>query len=110
MTYIMGEMFITPIQPWDRIGGTSTATEAPSAVKGQEGISTFRGIFEEAINNVRDTEDTLAKNQYLLATGQLENPHTVTIAASQAQLAVDMLVTLRTKALEAYNEIMRISS
>lgn len=106
----MGEMFITPIQPWDRIGGTGSATDAASPAKGQDGISAFKGIFEEAINNVKDTEDNLAKNQYLLATGQIEDPHTVNIAASQAQLAVDLLVSLRTKALEAYNEIMRISS
>ena len=60
------------------------------------------------IGNVRSTEDTLVKQQYLLATGQIEDPHTVGIASSEA-LAVDMLVSLRTKALEAYNEIMRIS-
>ena len=83
----MEDMFITPIQPWDRIGGSgSTIDTSSSVVKGQEGISAFKGIFEDAINNVRETEDDLAKNQYLLATGQLENPHTVGIAASKAQL------------------------
>lgn len=107
----MEEMFITPIQPWERIGESGFATDtSSSSVKGQEGISAFKGIFEEAINNVRETEDNLAKNQYLLATGQLEDPHSVGIAASEAQLSVDLLVALRTKALEAYNEIMRLSS
>lgn len=106
----MGEMFITPIQPWDRIGETGSAAENSSSARGQDGISAFKGIFEEMINNVRETDDNLAKNQYLLATGQLEDPHTVTIAASEAQLAVDLLVALRTKALEAYTEITRISS
>lgn len=111
LTGLMEEMFITPIQPWDRIGESGFATDtSSSSVKGQEGISAFKGIFEEAINNVRETEDNLAKNQYLLATGQLEDPHTVGIAASEAQLSVDLLVALRTKALEAYNEIMRLSS
>lgn len=106
----MEEMFITPIQPWDRINGSGSAAESSSSlVKGQEGVSAFKGIFEELIQNVRDTEDNLAKNQYLLATGQLENPHSVTIAGAKAQLSVDLLVALRTKALEAYNEIMRIS-
>lgn len=108
-------MFITPIQPWSRIEplegfGTAEKTASSSSVRGTDGISAFRGIFVEAINNVKETEDNLAKNQYLLATGQIENPHTVGIAASEAQLSVDLLVALRTKALEAYNEIMRISS
>lgn len=106
----MEDMFITPIQPWSRIGEAESVSDTSSSLKGQEGISAFKGIFEEAIDNVRTTDQNLAKNQYLLATGQIEDPHTVNIAASQAQLSVDLLVALRTKALEAYNEIMRLSS
>lgn len=105
----MEDMFITPIQPWGKIGEAASTSDLSATLKGQEGISVFKGIFEEAIENVRTTDQNLAKNQYLLATGQLEDPHTVGIAASQAQLSVDLLVSLRTKALEAYNEIMRIS-
>ena len=115
----MEDMFITPIQPWDRIGavgsvgsvkGSASAASASKSLKGQEGVSAFKSIFEEAINNVRETDQNLAKNQYLLATGQIEDPHTVGIAASQAQLSIDLLAALRTQALEAYNEIMRLSS
>ena len=51
----------------------------------------------------------MTNQQYLLATGQIEDAHTVMIAASQAQVAVDMLVQLRNKALDSYNELMRIS-
>lgn len=104
----MAEMFITPIQLMDPVGQTVRKSEAETAA--QDVISSFKGIFENAINDVRTTDDTLAKAQYLLATGQTEDPHSVTIAASEAQLAVYMLVALRSKALEAYNEIMRISS
>ena len=69
----------------------------------------FKGIFEEAVRNVKSTEQELTNQQYLLATGQVEDAHTVMIAASQAQVAVDMLVQLRNKALDSYNELMRIS-
>lgn len=101
----MGELFITPLQPWS-LGDISGSEKV---VKGEEGIAAFKSVFEEAINDVRETEDTLAKNQYLLATGQIEDPHTVSIASSEAQLATDVLVSLRNKALESYNEIMRIN-
>ena len=106
MDTVMGEMFITPMQPitLSDLSGSDTVK-----VKGEAGIAVFKSVFEEAINEVRTTEDTLAKNQYLLATGQIEDPHTVAIASSEAQLASDVLVSLRNKALEAYNEIMRIS-
>ena len=109
----MEDMFITPIQPWSRVGDAAASgqTSASSqSLKGQDWVSAFKSIFEEAINNVRETDQNLAKNQYLLATGQIEDPHTVGIAASQAQLSIDLLAALRTKALEAYNEIMRLSS
>ena len=68
----MEDMFITPIQPWDRIGavgsvgsvtGTGSAASASKSVKGQEGVSAFKSIFEEAINNVRESDQILAKNQ-----------------------------------------------
>lgn len=109
----MEDMFITPIQPWSKVGDASASDQASASsrtIKGQEGISAFKSIFEEAINNVRETDQNLAKNQYLLATGQIDDPHTVGIAESQAQLSIDLLAALRTKALEAYNEIMRLSS
>lgn len=77
--------------------------------KRAESISMFKGIFDEAIQNVKNTESELVDQQYLLATGQIEDAHTVMIAASEAQVAVDMLVQLRNKALDSYNELMRIS-
>lgn len=113
----MEEMFITPIQPMSMTQirpiqpvALSAGTGRTQEVKGQQGISAFREIFESAIDDVRTTEDTLTKEQYLLATGQIEDPHTVGIAESNAQLAVDLLVGLRSAALQSYNEIMRISS
>lgn len=100
----MEEMFITPIRPiklFDEEKRTQTA--------GQAGISAFQSIFKDAAQNVRETEGELANQEYLLSTGQLEDPHSVTIAMSEAQLAVDMMVSLRNKALDAYNELTRIS-
>lgn len=75
----------------------------------QEGGSLFSDIFNNAVHDVKETEANLEQQQYLLATGQIDDAHTVPIAASEAQMAVDMLVQLRNKALESYNELMRIN-
>lgn len=101
----MSEMFITPIQPMSLAEGIGITQK----VSGQEGTSIFKSIFDEAIGNVKLTEEDLVNKQYLLATGQIEDAHSVPIAAAEAQIAVDMLVALRNKALESYNELMRIS-
>lgn len=71
--------------------------------------SVFRDIFLSAINDVKTTETDLAKTEYLFNTGQLDDPHTLTIASTKAQASVDLLVTLRNRSLEVYNEIMRMN-
>ncbi len=105
----MGEMFITPIQPWELATDGVIRTEKELST-GQNGISVFKDVFANAINDVKTSEDTLAKEQYLLATGQTDNPHAEPIAAAKAQLAVDLLVALRSTAMQSYSEIMRISA
>lgn len=69
----------------------------------------FTDIFRSAIQEVSDAQNEVAKADYLLATGQLDNPAYATIAIAKAELSVSMLAQLRTKALDAYNELMRIS-
>ena len=69
----------------------------------------FSSIFQSAVETVKQTDAEKNKAEYLLATGQLDNPAELTIASTKAQASVELLVQLRTKALEAYNELMRIN-
>lgn len=100
----METAFITPIQVADSL-------ESLRASQNVQGTDTglFKSILEGMVNNVEQTEANHEQQEYLLATGQIDDAHTVTIAAAEAQLAVDMLVQLRNKAIDAYNEIIRIS-
>jgi flagellar hook-basal body complex protein FliE len=72
-------------------------------------LGMFGSIFQDAIQNVKDTDADLVQAEYLLTTGQLDNPATVTIAATKNQLAVELLVQLRNKALDAYSQLTQIS-
>lgn len=71
--------------------------------------SAFGSIFTSLIQDVKDTDAEFTQAQYLLATGQLENPAQVNIAAYKNQIAVDLLVELRNRALEAYNELKNMN-
>ncbi len=102
----MEQMFIRPMIPVESIGNIGSEKKVTT---GQDGVSVFRDIFNEAIQNVRTTDDDLTKQEYLLSTGQIDDAHTVPAAAAKAQLSVELLSSLRNKALEAYNEIIRIS-
>lgn len=66
-------------------------------------------IFGAAVDAVKETDAAKTQMEYLMATGQLDNPALLTIASTKAQLSVQLLVQLRNRALDAYNELMRIS-
>ena len=66
-------------------------------------------IFKDAIRNVRDTDAEFVNAQYLLATGQLDNPAEISLAAYKNEIAVDLLIQLRNKALDMYNQLTSMS-
>ena len=82
-----------------------TTTAQPQEEKG----AAFTDIFQSAIDAVRETDAEKTQMEYLMATGQLDNPALLTIASTKAQLSVDLLVQLRNKSMDAYNELMRTS-
>ena len=52
-------------------------------------------MFLSAINNVKQTDADVVQAEYLMATGQLDNPAALTIAQTKSTIAVEMLVQLR---------------
>lgn len=102
----MTTMPMSAIQPlWE--GSLLSEETQGSSVKGSE--LPFSSFFQLAIDNVRETDEEKNKAEYLLATGQLDDPSTLNIAMTQYELSVQMLIQLRNKALDAYSELTRIS-
>lgn len=84
-----------------------TQTSAPgaaSATKGAEGPSFAKAL--DAASNLGVQADSLASQ---VSTGQLPNIQSFTTAAAKAELAVDLAVAIRNRAIDAYQEIMRMS-
>lgn len=96
---------IDPIQPLKP--STEGAFPAAGTEVGQP--SMFTQIFNSMVDNVKQTEAARNEAYYALVTGQLDNPAQATIAATQATIATELLVQMRNRALDAYNELMRIS-
>ena len=69
----------------------------------------FGDVFNAAVEAVKESDAQKSQAQYLLATGQLDNPAELTIAASKYEMSVNLMVQLRNKGVEAFNELMRIS-
>lgn len=100
-------MFITPMQMIGSIDELKMKNEGNLSVL--NGSQNFQNIFSNLIDNVVQAEEKKVETQYLLNTGQLDDAHTLTIDGTKAQLSVDLLVQLRNKAMDSYNELMRIN-
>ena len=89
----VGAAGATPFVPPTIRGG-------PSAAGGSAFSDTLKGV-----TNLTGTADSLAQG---VATGTLTDVHQFTAAAAKAQLGVELTVAVRNRAVEAYQEIMRM--
>ncbi|MGP1441529.1 MAG: flagellar hook-basal body complex protein FliE [Anaerovoracaceae bacterium] len=69
----------------------------------------FSGILSQAINNVVETDRAVVNDTENLATGNMDDLHTLGIDNMKSYLAVQMLVQIRNKALDSYNTLMQIT-
>lgn len=70
--------------------------------------TSFGEYLKSAINQVNDLQVEADDYKKLLATGQIDNIHQVTIAAEKAEIAMQFTMSVRNKVLDAYKEIMRM--
>ena len=75
----------------------------------ENGGGVFKDVLRSVVDNLRDSEDEVAKAEYLLSTGQLDNPAQLSMALYKAEVSMSLFVQLREKALSAYSELSRIS-
>ncbi len=92
------------------ITGSSLPLELPktSGAEVAEASKGFGDLLNSTISKVNATDLKGDEAIQKLHTGQAKNLHEVMIAAEEADIAIRMLVQMRNKALEAYNEIMRL--
>jgi flagellar hook-basal body complex protein FliE len=70
--------------------------------------SSFIEHLKESIGDVNRMQVDADKLSVDVATGKSGNLHEAMLAMSQAQLGFNFVVQVRNKALEAYNEVMRM--
>lgn len=95
-----------PIQP---LWGADMPLTLRTVPQPEQTVVPFTDVFQSAVQAVKETDAEKNQVEYLTATGQIDNPALLTIALSKASLSVDLLLQLRTKAMDAYNELIRIS-
>jgi flagellar hook-basal body complex protein FliE len=88
------------------LGGLAgTTAVAPATSSSGDGFAAALTGAVDQLQGLQSTSDTLATQA---ATGDLKDVHDYMIAAQEASLATEMVVTIKNKAVEAFTEIMRM--
>lgn len=80
---------------------------APTGASGAAGAG-FGDLVLDGLDRLDGVQKSADRLAVQAATGELQNVHDYTIAATQAQVSTQVTVALRNKAVEAFTEIMRM--
>lgn len=84
-----------------------TAT-LPTSGDGKTGPLTFADTLKAAIGEVNQAQKVADVKMQELATGKNQNIPEVMIAAEKADISLKLMVQVRNKIIDAYNEIMKM--
>jgi flagellar hook-basal body complex protein FliE len=88
--------------------GALTQTDGTTNQAG--GAGGFGNMLMHGINNLQQVQSNADDLAVSAATGDLTDVHDYMIASTEAQLATQLTVAVRNKAVEAFNEIMRMQA
>lgn len=91
--------------------GTQKVVHEPKIdheIKSNHSEISFKDKLIEAINKVNQTEKIADAKTIALAKGEDVDLHDVMISAQKASIAIETTVQVQRRAVDAYNEIMRM--
>lgn len=88
----------------------SISIQKPSVISdvGPSGSASFADTLNEAMNNVNQLQKAADRGAQDLATGKTDNVADVMIATEKADIALRVMVQVRNKIIDAYQEIMKM--
>jgi flagellar hook-basal body complex protein FliE len=87
----------------------TSALSAVSAAPATGGAS-FGDSLTGAVDNLQQLQSTSNELAIQAVTGNLDDIHNATIASSRAQVTLELVAGVRNKAVDAFNEIMRMQA
>ncbi|KQV08548.1 flagellar hook-basal body complex protein FliE [Leifsonia sp. Root112D2] len=100
--------------PIDAIGSIQALAGAgavtPSMSAAASDGSGFATALTGAVDNLQSLQSTSDSLAITAATGGLDDIHSATIAATRAQVSIELAAAMRNKAVDAFNEIMRMQA
>jgi flagellar hook-basal body complex protein FliE len=88
--------------------GNMFSTSEPTGPQGPN--SDFAGMLAKGIENVQANQAKAADLAVQVADGRLSDPAQYTMASTEAALGLQLTMAIRNKAVEAFQEIMRMQA
>ncbi len=79
-----------------------------TGVQKRTGTTGFADMLGDAVSQTNEAQLDADKAAVALQTGKAENLHEVMLSMEEADISMRLLVQMRNKALDAYQEIMRM--
>lgn len=96
---------INPIGP---VPGGQTPERFSKALPKKMDVPSFKDTLATFMKETDDLQSKASSSVEKFVAGEITDAHQVMAAGEDAKIAFNMLVELRNKALEAYNEIQRM--
>ena len=100
----MEQRFIGPISPNLQV----PEIRKPPSIGKEEGEGSFGNILKDAISTVNQLQKQSDTEIQKLMAGESQDLHTTLIAVQKADLSFQMMMQVRNKIVQAYQEIMRM--
>jgi flagellar hook-basal body complex protein FliE len=100
-------MEVPPIQALSSVAPASAPAAAPAPGVARTGASNFSELLEQALGEADRLQKDADRAVAGLATGELQDIHEVVLSLAKADLSFRMMVEVRNRVLEAYQEVMR---
>jgi flagellar hook-basal body complex protein FliE len=92
---------VAPVNPLDSTAGTAAAS-GPN--------TDFAGMLSKGLQSVQASQTNADNLAVQVANGTLQDPAQYTMAATEASLGLQLTMAIRNKAVEAFQEIMRMQA
>ncbi|WP_323102082.1 flagellar hook-basal body complex protein FliE [Intrasporangium sp. YIM S08009] len=102
-------MSIAPIGAVGPVGPVLGSVTAPTG-SAPAGGGGFASTLAGAVDDLQQLQSTSNQLAVQAVTGSLDDIHSATIAATRAQVTLEVAAALRNKGVDAFNEIMRMQA
>jgi flagellar hook-basal body complex protein FliE len=106
---------ITPLSGINSLTGLASTTATPidttatTDVSGTSGTS-FSSVLGNVVQGLSDEQNTANSLAVKAVTGDLTDIHQATLAATRAQVTMELVSAVRNKGVEAFNNIMSMQA